>query len=391
MKPFLYNINTHIKDDKRNITITDKKITKDKYGVDRKWYEYTCNKCENKDWIIESSLVKQKSGWNVCGKGFKKSKLGINTIWDKTHWMVDLGVSEEDAKKYTPQSNKKIFVTCSNCGEVTKKQINHIYVYNSISCTCSDKISYPNKFSYSLLDQLNEIYKFDYLEHEYSPEWIGNKSYDNYFIHDGNEYIVEMDGRWHNQDNNMSGQTKEESKEIDDYKDRLAKEHRIKVIRINCEESNLEFIKNNILLSDLKDIFNLNNIDWLQCEKFSLSNLVKLACDYKTENPKMTPTEIGKIMKLCSETIRRYLKRGNNLKWCIYTPKSIYKKARRIKIIKDKKILGYFKSCNELSRRSEELFGVKLTSSKISEVCSGKIKQHKGFIFEYIKEIKQCG
>ena len=34
----------------------------------------------------------------------------LNIIWNKASWMIDLGVSEEDAKKYTINSSKKIEV-----------------------------------------------------------------------------------------------------------------------------------------------------------------------------------------------------------------------------------------------------------------------------------------
>ena len=57
-----------------------------------------------------------------------KAKLGVNTIWDKARWMCDLGVSEEDAKSYMPQSNKSINVTCPLCGRVKKIKISNIYI-----------------------------------------------------------------------------------------------------------------------------------------------------------------------------------------------------------------------------------------------------------------------
>ncbi|MDC4245504.1 hypothetical protein [Clostridium perfringens] len=62
--------------------------------------------------------------------------------------------------------------------------------------------------------------------------------------------------------------------------------------------------------------------------------------------------------------------------------------SKKIEAIKNGKSLGIFSSCNELSRQSEKLFGVKLVSSSISRVCTGKKPQYKGFTFKYVEEDK---
>ena len=46
--------------------------------------------------------------------------------------------------------------------------------------------------------------------------------------------------------------------------------------------------------------------------------------------------------------------------------------------------LGIYNSCSELARMSEKDFGIKLTSSKMSNVCRGNAKHHKGYTFRYI-------
>ena len=390
------------KDDKRDITIINREYRysarKDGYVNKQKWYKYHCNKCNSDSWIIEGSLNKGV-GCGVCCPTPRVVALGYNTIWDTDRWMCDLGVSEEDAKTHTSQSNDKIYVTCSNCGKIKTILISNIYKRHSIGCSCSDKISYPNKFSYSLLYQLNEIYKFDYIEHEYNPEWIDKKSYDNYFIYNGKGYVLEMDGGWHKTDNSMSGQTKEESKAIDDYKDRMAREHGMEVIRIDCGKSELEFIRQNILNSKLSELFDLNSVHWEKCEEFALSNLIKEVCVYKNSNPNMTTTQIGENMRLGRSTIREYLKKGTNLGWCDYNAKrekSIVSSnngklnSRPIEIFKDGVSLGEFPSCRELERKSEEIFGIKLNYGSISLVCLSKQKQYKGFTFKYINEIEHA-
>ena len=399
-----YEIKQTFKDEKRDLTITDKeiriKIKKDNHNRNDKWYKYKCNKCGwTEGWMVENSL-QRGCGCSCCVN--RTSVLGINTIWDTDRWMVALGVSEEDAKSHTPHSNNKIYVVCPDCGRIKDKSmvIKDICKRKSIGCNCSDKISYPNKFAYSLLEQLNEIYKFDHLENEYSPDWIGQKRYDNYFIYNGKEYILEMDGGWHTKDNNLSGQTKEESKDNDNKKDLKAKEHGIEVIRIDCKKSNLNYIKQNILSSKLSKIFNLSEIDWKQCEEFALSNFVKQACDLWSSGIHNIK-EITTIMKISRRTAVRYLKSGSKIKWCTYQEDTIKNnkhiseisknlRSKQVEIFKNSKSLGLFPSCHDLDNNSKKLFGTKLDYSKISLVCRGIRPHHKGFTFKYTNEIEQA-
>ena len=390
---FKIEIGTNFIDSKRNIIITDKNYRKDKNNINRKWYKYICNKCGwTEGWIEESALLGQNQGCSVCCNTPRTVIVGINTIWDKARWMCDLGISEQDAKTHTYGSGDKVKVTCPDCKKTKTIRISDVYKKHSILCNCSDKTSYPNKFAYSLLDQLNEIYKFEHLEHEYSPDWIKPKRYDNYFIYNGKEYILEMDGGFHFNDNKMSGQSKEQSKTIDDYKDLKARERGIKVIRIDCMKSNLEYIKQNIIV-ELGSIFNLTNIDWLEIERFALSNLVKQACNYKKNNINMTTNDISKIMGFTYSTIIKYLKQGYQLGWCNYNAKEELKKSvakngklnsKRVEVFKDTTSLGIFNSYADLSRQSESLFGVSFSISSISLVCLGIQPKCKGFIFKWI-------
>ena len=76
----------------------------------------------------------------------------------------------------------------------------------------------------------------------------------------------------------MSGQTIKESQLADDEKDKLANEHDIEVIRIDCYPSEFEYIRQNVLQnSTLSKIFDLSSINWNKCDEFALSNRVKEA------------------------------------------------------------------------------------------------------------------
>lgn len=384
---FKIDIGTHVQDEKRNLTIIDREYRKSKSnGQQFKYYKYKCNKCGYEGWVIESDLLKGQS-CTCCGNFKKNAVLGINTIWDTDRWMCDLGVSEEDAKRYTHSSGQKITVICPNCGNVKNNiSIDYIYVNHSIGCVCGDSISYSEKFMYNLLNQLKINFEYQQLFN-----WLNNdnKKYD-FYIPDLS-IIIETNGIQHYVESNR-GRSLEQKQSNDKLKKELAINNGIKeenYIVIDCRKSELEWIKNNILKSELNNIFDLNKIDWLQCHEFAISNLVKKVCDIKRNNPNITTSQIKTEIKLCISTIIKYLKQGNELGWCNYNPKeemiknSRLLKSKQVQIFKNNILLGSFESCAGLERQSEELFGVKLLQNGISEVARGHKKQYKGYIFKY--------
>ena len=64
--------------------------------------------------------------------------------------------------------------------------------------------------------------------------------------------------------------------EVDNWKDEQHLLHGLKTIRINCFESNMEYIKNSILNSKLINFGDFSKVSWLKCEEFTLCNLVKV-------------------------------------------------------------------------------------------------------------------
>lgn len=311
--------------------------------------------------------------------------------------MCDLGVSEKDAKKYAPQSHNKVEIVCPNCRRTKEMRLDKIYNRKSIGCICKDGVSYPEKFLAKLLEQLNIIYT-----KEYSPKWSNKRKYDFYFELNNKKYIIETHGKQHYGSSEFIVSLENQQK-IDKYKRELAISNGIDYyIELDCRQSSLEWIKNSILNSELNKIFDLSKIDWLECEKFALSNRVKEVCDYwrvhnEINNEILTTGDLANIFKLRMITIRRYLIKGTQLRWCNYNveeervkgvirSKNINKQkySKKVEIFKYNKSLGVFKSCHELDEQSEKLFGTKLNYSNISRVCRGVKKSYKGFEFKYV-------
>jgi hypothetical protein len=399
---FKIELGQTFKDNRRDLVVINReyRLRKSKNDeINEKWYKYKCNKCNCEDWIVEDSLLFKEIGCSICSG--KKIIKGINDVATTNPELAKLFWNKEDTYKYTEHSGKKTDFKCPDCGEkIRNKSVDKIN-NNGLSCPrCSDGVSYPEKFMHQVLKELN--IQFTY---QYRPKWctyeLNNKKkfgiYDFYFELDGQKYIIEMDGGLGHgkKDNKMNGQTKEESKQIDDIKDKLANKHNIEVIRIDCNynHNRFEYIKNKIINSKLNDIFNLNMIDWLKCNEYACNSLIKKACELWNNNINNTK-EIGKILKLTQTTIIRYLKQGNLIGWCNYDPKKEFIKSSRkrnkngklVEIFKNGISLGQFESCAELERQSEELFGVKLYNQNVSKVCNNKIKFCKNFTFKYIEE-----
>ena len=338
------------------------------------------HKCGYRYGVRPNNLL-NGNGCPVCSG--KTAKLGINTMWDTDRWMVDLGVSEEDAKKYSSKSHKKITVKCPDCERKKTILINQIYNSKSIGCSCGDGKSYPEKFMFNLLEQLGLEF-----ETEYKPKWIDNKRYDFYIKK--YDCIIETHGLQHYEYGFkvIGGRELQEEQQNDKFKKETALANGIKhYIELDCRESNLEWIKNSILKSELANLYDLSNINWTSCAEFSNKNIVKEMCEYwNNKRSNETTGDLAKVFKLSITTIRNYLKKGNKLGWCMYDGKEerFISGGKQVKIFKNEKSLGIFKSCSELERQSEKLFGVKLLHSAVSRVCSNKTSQYKGFTFKYV-------
>lgn len=333
-----------------------------------KAYKYECLIDGNIDYIDEYSL-NRGGGCNVCCG--RKTLKGINDLWTTCPKIAKLLKFKNKGYEISRGSHEKEIFICPDCAYEKEYNIDKI-TSRGFSCPkCGDSFSYPQKFGFNILEQLG----INFIP-EYSPDWIKPKRYDFYFQLDNKEYIVEMDGKLgHGNINYLSKQTAEESKEIDNYKDKTAREYGIEVIRINCFQSNLNYIKNNILNSDLNTIFNLSLVNWNKCHEFACSNLIKIACNYW--NNGINIAQISNIMKLHKITIGRYLKQGTELNWCNYNleiqkRKNILKvvESNKIKVIQLDRNNNFIKEWNSLTDAKNNLHISGTT--QISSCCKNK-------------------
>ena len=382
---FKVEIGTSFKDIKRDMVILEREY-RNKGKKRLKYYKYHCNVCTYENHVEESSLLKG-TGCTLCsGKDVVE---GINDIATTDSWMIDLGVSKEDAKRYTKSSGKEITVKCPDCKKDKKIVLRNLYQYRSICCSCKDGVSYPEKFMISFLEQLGINYT--------RQKSIDNNAtrYD-FFVPDYN-LIIETHGMQHYNGsfNHCGGRSLKDEQENDLYKKMLANMWGYNYIVIDCRYSKLEWIKDNILKSELTKYFEFKDIDWNMCSEFAVSNMNKIICDYwNTKQEHETTKTIAKKFNLSDVTIQTYLKNGTETGLCNYDPKEESRKgSSRSGKMSGKKVsvfnlngdyIGTFVSATELERVSEKEIGTKLYQPNISAVILGKVKQHKGYTFKYV-------
>lgn len=319
---FKIALGEHIKDDKRDLIIIDRKYITRKcngHNSNEKYYEFLCNKCNTKHWMVENSIRNLKIGCPCCaGQVVVK---GVNDIATINPEMVKyFQGGKEEAEQYTCNSTKKLIFKCPICGSF-KKKATRIYSLNKqgFSCdVCSDGISFSEKVMIDFLKQLN----VDYIR-EYSQSW-SNKRYYDFYIPSLNA-IIETHGEQHYEEQSKYSKFKRnlvEEQENDRLKKELALNNGVKhYIVIDCRESNLEWIKNSIVNSELGELFDLSNVDWVKCEEFALNSMVYEVGKYFSENPEMIPRELSEVFNVTDVTIRNWLKIATKIGICNYDPK----------------------------------------------------------------------
>ena len=345
---FKYQIGQIIADENRNFTIIDRKYFK-KNNDTKEYIQYKiqCNICgftsekyylnnsEHKFideyWIIEGNINRGK-GCPCCSNKIVVS--GINDICTTDSWMTKyFQGGKQESSKYISGSTLRIFPICPDCGIIRNKSISirDIKKFRSIGCNCGDGNSYPNKFAYAVFRQIKN--QLELYQNEYSPNWIGKCRYDNYFIVNNKQYIVEMDGSLGHGKNVYGGKKGECDKQgilRDRLKDDMANNHNITIIRINADISDGDYLKNQMCKA-LSSIVDLSSINWQGVYEYAEKNLVKEVCEYYT-NTHLNTYQMEKDLGLDRTTISKYLKKGNKIGWANYKNHVEKKNDNAIKI-----------------------------------------------------------
>ncbi len=246
---------------------------------------------------------------------------GYNDLWTTNPDIAKMLKDPNIGYEISRGSNKEVEWICPYCGLLkisSPKQV----VSHGLACSrCSDGISYPNRFIVALLTQLN----VSTFHPEWSPKWIGKCRYDVYFIHNSQEYIVEMDGGIGHGGIDIATQGADvDGLERDIMKDEQAALHNIDLIRIDCRyerkdvHNRFKYIKESILNSRLNQLFDLSIVDWDKCNKEATKSLHMIAA--MKYDAGMSIRAISEELHFHYDTIYNWLKRMAKEGLCSYQP-----------------------------------------------------------------------
>jgi len=407
----IYNINLWIKLNDNKFEL----ISKEYKGKENELIWQCKNiKCKryNKDFIKSWDTVKQNHACPDCGirkmREAQQNKLPLNRkslldiypeICNKC-W--DYKRNNKLPNQYFPYSNQKAYWKCGECGNLlTKKLVINNVVKHGVSCPkCSDGISYPEKLMFNVLLQLDinfeiqKMFKWSKNAQHIDKNLSGRKFFDFWIKKDN--CIIETHGNHHYKQAKWRGKkakTLKEEQENDIFKQKLAQDNGIeKYIIIDCKISDLEYIKTNILSSDLCSLYNLNIIDWEKAHEYACKNITKEISELW--NNGNTINEIIKSVKLSRSVVINYLKKGSEVKWCNYNPKEEMKKVGQklgqkmsdkngksiIQLTMKGEYINKYETISEAARK------LNLRVENISAICHGRKKSAGGFIFVFEKD-----
>jgi hypothetical protein len=292
------------------------------------WWD--CNNCDSE---YEMSLVVR--GYHKCGCPYCRGRRvnRTNCLWTTHPEIAKMLRYQERGYEITFGRNTKEEFVCPDC-EKTDSKIIQTVVKKGFSCPyCSDGLSYPEKFVFNVLKQLNLK-----VERQKKFKWSKNIKSDNQRLNGTKKYdfyltdydcIIEVHGEQHYYEkdrkfrNNLSYE-----QENDQLKEELAMKNGTKYyIAINCSTAESGYIKNNLLKSKLNEMFDLRVIDWGLSHSYAIHSLVKLTCEswMRYKNVKDVSLETD----LSDTTVRRYLKQGSKIGLCDYDGKKEGDKTRK--------------------------------------------------------------
>lgn len=349
--------------DKNGKTISPKDITYGSAGFSHKGYWFMCldhpeHGSELKS-IIHLTTRNNKIDCNKC-----------NSVSITYPEYIKFFVNKDDMLKYPAHSNKNILMKCPSCGNQKEMTI-HNLTSQGFSCPkCGDGISYPEKFLFNFLEQL--CINFETQLGNKVFNWCGKYRYDNYI--EKINCICETHGLQHYKDTTgtWNGISLKGIKENDKQKEQLAKNNNIKhYIVLDCRYSELEWLKNSIIESDLPKLLNFkeSDIDWLKCHESGYKSFVKIVSDLWNDGIKNL-LQIASKLKISKSATTKYLKQGAELGWCDY---NAYEESKKNTDRLKKSVIcvttgDIFTSIIEASNK------YKVNENGISQCCNNKTK-----------------
>jgi len=299
--------------DKNGNVLTPKLVGYGSRGINKKGYWFKC--LDHPEHLSELNNINSFTSGRIINIDCKICNSILMMHPDLETYLVNKG----DAINYDLISSSKILAKCPDCGYVKEIIINNL-INNGFGCNkCSDNISYPEKFLFNMLEQLNVDFQIQLSKKTF--KWCKNYRYD-FYIKNIN-CIIETHGLQHYKQVTGTWGKLSNIQENDKIKKQLAKDNGVSnYIILDCTYSKIEWIKNNITLSQLIKLLNFkeSDVDWALCHEYACSSLVKITCEL-WDSGINNVLELANILKLSKSAIWTYLNQGVELGWCTYDGK----------------------------------------------------------------------
>lgn len=287
--------------------MASQKFLNSNWEIDGEYYGHRtptwlrCKKCGYKKLVAprDKSL---KAPCPEC-EGRKRISFKINDLKTARPEIAAMMEDQELAGKVGVGSKIDAWFICPFCGTRVLNKPANVCRCGLCCPACSGGRKYPNRFMFNVLK--NILNKF---ESEYTRPWTDGRKYDFMFELDSKKYLIEMDGGQHkNGFGNI--ESKAEIQKNDRHKDALAEKHEFNLIRIDCDYQNkdrFQYIKQNILQSELVAILDFSNVDWIQADLISQpSDFQKICMLYDTETHDVE--KIAHQVGVCTATVIQHL------------------------------------------------------------------------------------
>lgn len=249
-----------------------------------------------------------------------------NPNYEYRQLIID-SIGEEEAKKLTIGSNKKIDLTCKDCGSKHIQNLNNLHKQGFSCPRCGRGTSYPERIVALVLKTLGIKFKKQHRFDGYSYK------YDFYLI--DYDIIIEVHGIQHYwyldvktiyNRMNVNGRNGIEEHENDLTKYDLAVlngyEYNKNYFVIDTRKSNINHIRNSIEQCKFFQQLDLSIIDWKEIDKQVQKSQKMDVCrrwkEGKEVDKNLITTDLAKEFGVERNTIREYLKWGNENGLCKY-------------------------------------------------------------------------
>ncbi|MEK4121958.1 hypothetical protein [Lysinibacillus sp. FSL K6-0102] len=157
-------------------------------------------------------------------------------------------------------------------------------------------------------------------------------------------------------------------------------------------ESDFNYIKNNVINNEIANILDIVEIDWDYVGTVSAKSLIVEVCEFYKNND-VSLTEISREFKLSTCTVREYLKQGHSVGLSDYTPnndkiKNLLGKHKHIPVVQlsvDGDFLNRYESITQIKKKHN-----RANVSSISACCKGKLKTSLGYRWMYANDYDKC-